>query len=152
MNCLSIVQSFVLALGFGTMLGGSHSLASQQSKDGLIALTDTQIAAAFSGKAAWPDDEDKIVVTGGPDMFCPSGVFWKDRHRAGVARGSYQLEAGRLCTEVGETRRCRYVFSDSGGAVVMSNHQDGAQAWPVRFTDPWPRLLQGCAGSEHDRP
>ena len=142
----SIVMCAVLALGCGTLLGGSHSSTSQQSGGGLAALTDTQIAMAFSGQAVWPDDEDFVIGSGGPDMFCPSGVFLKDRHRAGVARGAYQIEVGRLCTQVGEARRCRYVFRTSGGAVVMSNRQDGARAWPVRFTDPTPRLRQGCAG------
>lgn len=143
----SVVMSFVLALGCGTMLGGSHPSPLQQSNEGLVALTDSQIAVAFSGKAARPDDEDMIIGSGGPDMFCPTGAFLADRHRAGVARGVYLIEAGRLCTDIGEAPRCRYVFRDSAGTVVMSNYQDGARAWAVRFEDPAPRLLQGCAGS-----
>ena len=144
----SIVMCAVLALGCGTLLGASHSSTSQQSGGGLAALTDTQIAMAFSVEAVWPDDENMVIQSGMPDMFCPSGVFWKDRHRAGVARGAYQIETGRLCTQVGEARRCRYVFRNSGRAVVMSNHQDGTRAWPVRFMVPTPRQLQRCAGQE----
>lgn len=143
-----VVMFALLALGCGTMLGGSHSSTSQQPPEGLVALTNTQIAMAFSGHAVWPDEEDFVTGSGGPDMFCPSGVFWKDRHRAGLARGAYQVEAGRLCTQVGGARRCRYVFRSSGGTVLMSNRQDGARGWPVRFADPTPRLAEGCAGSE----
>ena len=144
----SIVMSAVLALGCGTMLGGSRPSTPQQSKEVLVALTDTQIAAAFSGRAAVGDDEDMIMGSGMPDMFCLTGAFWEDRHRAGVARGVYDIESGRLCTWAGRERRCRYVFRDSGGTVVMSNHQDGTRAWPVRFRVPTPQQLQRCAGQD----
>ena len=144
----SIVMAALLALGGGTMLGGSHPSTSQQSLGSLAALTDTQIAIAFSGQAVWPDDGDIAISSGMADMFCPSGVFWKDRHRAGVARGFYDIEAGRLCTWAGDGRRCRYVFRDAGGTVVMSDHQDGTRAWPVRFGVPTPRQLERCAAQE----
>ena len=147
----SVVIFAVLALGCGTMLGGSHSSTSQHSGRGLAALTDTQIAIAFSGQAVWPDGEDFVIGSGMPDMFCRSGVFWKDRHRAGVARGFYDIEAGRLCTWAGDGRRCRYVFRDAGGTVVLSDHQDGSRAWPVRFGVPTPHQLQRCAGEEIGR-
>lgn len=141
-----LVASAVLALVCGTLLGGSHPSTGQQSREGMTPLTDTQIAMAFSGQAVWPDDEDFVVGSGGPDMFCPTGVFWKDRHRAGVARGAYQIEAGRICTQVGEARRCNYVFRDTAGAVVMSNRRDGARPWTVRFINPFPPLAERCTG------
>ena len=147
----SIVMYTVLALGCGTMLGGSHPPTTQQSPEGLVALTDTQIAIAFSGHGVWPDDEDMVIQSGLADMYCRSGVFWKDRHRAGVARGAYQIEIGRLCTQVGEAQRCRYVFRGSSGTVFMSNYQDGDRAWPVRFVENhWSdsRLLHFCAEPE----
>lgn len=143
----SVVMSAVLALGCGTLLGGSRPQTPRQSDEVLVALTETQIAAAFSGRAVrWGWDEEATAGSGMPDMFCPTGAFWEDRHRAGVVRGVYRIEAGRLCTQAGESGRCRYVFRNAGGMILQSNHQDAAGAWPVPFRVPTPRQLERCAG------
>lgn len=127
--------TIILVLGLGgAMLGGVGRSAERQSSDRLIALTDTQIAASFSGVTVRPRDEELIILSG-VDRFCPTGVFWHGRDRVGPVRGAYEIAHGRLCTQAGETRQCRYVFRDADGTVYMSNYRDGERSWPVLFVE-----------------
>lgn len=114
------------------MLGGVSRSAERQPNDRLIALTDTQIAASFSGMTVRPSDEELIIISS-VDSFCPTGIFWHGRDRFGTIRGTYEITHGRLCTQAAETRQCRYVFRDADGTVHMSNYRDGERSWAVPF-------------------
>jgi hypothetical protein len=112
-------------------LGGFNRPTPAQPDHELVALTDTQIAAALGGMTINKRDEDLIVS--GVDTFCRDGTFWLGRDRVGPLRGTYRIDSGRLCLEVAEATQCKYAFRDAAGAVYLSNNQDGRLAWPVSF-------------------
>lgn len=124
---INIAVVFVLA--FTTVIGGANSHTDQQGGSGLVALTDTQIAFAYSGQAV---GHYEVVVGGGPPIFCPNGTFYRFNRRR--VYGNYQIEAGRICTQVKEIRPCKYVFRDSSGAIFESLDPDGAHASRMSFS------------------
>ena len=131
MNLLPAIRCLLLAAVVGSLTGGWRS-NDQQPNDRLALLTDTQIAAAFSGMVVRPGDAE-LVIMSSADQFCATRAFWHGRDRVGPIRGTYEIKPGRLCTQVGEQRQCRYVLQNADGLVFWSNHEDGTGAWPVPF-------------------
>lgn len=102
--------------------------------------TRAEIEARILGQGVrLPDEQGVWATSGSPDVFCPSGKFWRGRDRAPSDEGAFTVEDGRACVALASRKgdTCYAIEVNPEGAFFIRRDTASAKSIPLETTKPW---------------